>query len=85
MSTGDIYDPEARRVSPTLQRRWNRFMAEIDRDLAGDKADEPQATAAEIPPVPAPTPDALPHVKRLSAEDQDAYSDRMRARYGGEW
>ena len=82
--SGDMYDPEARRISPTLQRQWSRYMAEIDRDLGGDDDDEPGTTAA-IPPVPAPTPAALPHVKRLSAEDQDAYSDRMRARYGGEW
>ena len=83
MSTGDMYDPEARRMSPTLQRQWSRYMAEIDRDLAGDDEDEP--APKRIVETPAPTPENAKTMHRYSHEEQDAYSDRMRARFGGEW
>lgn len=79
MSTGGVFDfPEKRSISQ--QREFNRFIDYIDRDYDDD--DEPlPKPVAETPP---PRPENANAMHRLSHEAQDAYSDRMRARYGDE-
>lgn len=77
----DMFDPEARRRNPSLAREWNRFIDDLDRDY--DDEDEP--TPKPVADAPAPTPDNARTMHRYSEQQQDAYSDRMRARFGGEW
>ena len=75
----DMFDPEARRLSPTLFRQWNDFVASLDWDDDDEPPPKPLADA------PAPRPENARTMHRYSLEEQDAYSDRMRARHGGEW
>lgn len=69
------------------RREWNRYLEFIDSVIA-DEAEAKAAQAAAKPatasPLPA-TPQAHRQVHRLSLEEQDEWSDRMRTRYGGEW
>lgn len=74
-----MYDPEARRVSPTLFRQWQDFVASLDQD------DEPLPQQKPLADAPAPKPENARTMHRYSLEEQDAYSDRMRARYGREY
>lgn len=74
-----MYDPEARRLSPTLFRQWQDFVASLDQD------DEPLPPQKPLADAPAPKPENARTMHRYSHEEQDAYSDRMRARFGGEW
>lgn len=61
-------------------REWNQFIDSLDRDY--DDEAPPSKPAAEAPE---PKPENAKAMHRYSHEDQDAYSERMRVRYGGEW
>lgn len=78
----NMYDPEARKRSISLAREWDRYLSELDRDDDDYDAPPPRAPVAESPQ---PTPENASTMHRYSEASQDAYSDRMRARYGGEW
>jgi hypothetical protein len=79
MSTGGVFDyPERRTISQ--QREWNQWLAYLDR--CDDDDDEP--TPKPLADAPAPTPENARTMHRYSEAQQDAYGDRMRARYGDE-
>jgi hypothetical protein len=67
----------------TERREWQRIV----RDLLAREDDAPTPAATpETPDERLPThPSALRSVHRLSVEDQDEWSNRMKNRYGGEW
>lgn len=76
------------------QREWNRYLEFIDSVIADEreaakkaKAEAKAETKSEtrIPEELPLRPEMAKHVGRLSLEDQDAWSDRMKTRYGGEW
>lgn len=75
----EMFDPEARRKYPSLARQWNQFISDLDRDY-----DDDEPTPKPIAATPAPNPENARAMHRLSHEQQDAWSDRMRARYGDE-
>lgn len=50
--------------------------------MSDDQTHEETDTHDELPAI---TPTALPQIRRLSVEDQDEWSTRMKNRYGGEW
>jgi hypothetical protein len=78
MSTGGIFDfPERRSISE--QRQWNQYLASLDHEEDEDGLPLP---VVETPP---PKPGNANKMHRLSQESQDAWSDRMRARYGQEY
>jgi hypothetical protein len=78
MSTGGVYDfPEKRSISQ--QREFNRFISYLDRDY-----DDDEPTPKPLADAPAPKPENARTMHRYSETQQDAYSDRMRARYGDE-
>jgi hypothetical protein len=60
-------------------RRWNQYLDAVDGD---EEAEAPKARD----PLPLPIrPESVRHVHRLTLEEQDEWSNRMKARYGGEW
>jgi len=66
----------------TERREWQRIVRDLDRE-----DDTPTPVATDCTPdqrLPA-HPSALRSVHRLSVEDQDEWSNRMKNRYGGEW
>lgn len=51
--------------------------------MSDEETDDDREEPKELPlPI---TPKALPWVHRMSVDDQDEWSSRMRTRYGGEW
>ena len=75
----NMYDDQARRFIPSLAREWDQFIRSLDCDDDAEPLPKPLAEA------PAPKPENARTMHRYSHEEQDAYSDRMRARFGGEW
>lgn len=67
------------------RRRW-QLMEQLDREIARKAQAEPVASPAakpvEIPPV---IPQMARRIGRHSPEVQDEWSNRMAAKYGGEW
>ncbi len=67
------------------RRRW-RLIEQLDREIAKKAQAEPvaapQAKPVEIPPV---IPQLASSIGRHSPEVQDEWSNRMAAKYGGEW
>lgn len=69
-------------------RRRKQYFDDLDREIAEEKAKKAEAvdpltnTAKERLPA---EPEMHRHVHRLSPEEQDEWSDRMKSRYGGEW
>ena len=68
------------------RRRWNQYLAKIDAEIR-----EEQAAKAKFVPVKKALDDIVikpgsQHARAAAeAGREDEYSNRMKARYGGEW
>lgn len=70
------------------QRRWRRMIEDMVADEQAAKLDPPAEQSKPVEKkherLPA-HPSSLRSVHRLSIEDQDEWSTRMKNAYGGEW
>lgn len=81
-----IFDDDRDDDRERSRRQWNDYLRSIDAEIREERL----AAAATPTPKPEPAPLTIKpgsqHARAAEAEGRgDEYSNRMKARYGGEW